>query len=161
MSNIHESAVVAKEASIGKEVQIGPYCVIGKNVTLEDDVELKSHVVIEGNTKVGKRTKIYPFASIGTPPQYLKFKGEVSSLQIGEDNIIREHVTMNPGTEGGGLITKIGNHCLFMVATHVAHDCIIGSNVIMANNATLAGHVTIDDWAILGCLLYTSDAADE
>ena len=109
MSNIHESAVVAKDASIGKEVQIGPYCVIGKNVTLEDDVELKSHVVIEGNTKVGKRTKIYPFASIGTPPQDLKFKGEVSSLQIGEDNIIREHVTMNPGTEGGGLITKIGN----------------------------------------------------
>jgi len=152
MSNIHESAVVAKDASIGKEVQIGPYCVIGKNVTLEDDVELKSHVVIEGNTKVGKRTKIYPFASIGTPPQDLKFKGEVSSLQIGEDNIIREHVTMNPGTEGGGLITKIGNHCLFMVATHVAHDCIIGSNVIMANNATLAGHVTIDDWAILGGL---------
>ncbi|MBR72458.1 MAG: acyl-[acyl-carrier-protein]--UDP-N-acetylglucosamine O-acyltransferase [Rhodospirillaceae bacterium] len=152
MTRIHRTAVVSEKATIGKDVIIGPYCVIGDDVKIGNSVELISHIFIDGHTDIGSRTKIYPFASIGTPPQDLKYKGEISKLKIGEDNIIREHVTMNPGTEGGGLTTQIGDKCLFMVATHVAHDCIIGNNVVMANNATLAGHVKINDWVILGGL---------
>tara|TARA_Y100001970_G_scaffold294183_1_gene448118 strand:- start:41394 stop:42194 length:801 start_codon:yes stop_codon:yes gene_type:complete len=152
MTNIHHTAVVSEKARLGSNVTVGPYCVIGDNVELGDDVELVAQIFIDGHTKIGNTTKIFPFASIGTPPQDLKYKGEISRLEIGENNIIREHVTMNPGTDGGGLLTKVGNNCLFMVATHVAHDCLIGNHVIMANNATLAGHVEIDDWAILGGL---------
>ena len=152
MENIHPTAVVEPGASIGADVVIGPYCCIGANAALGDGVELHSHVVVAGRTKIGAGTRIYPFASIGHPPQDLKYKGEPSALEIGCNNVIREHVTMNPGTEGGGMITRVGDNCLFMVGSHVAHDCLIGNHVIMANNATLGGHVQIGDYAILGGL---------
>lgn len=152
MTNVHPTAIVEKGARLGREVTIGPYCVVGADVELGDQVSLVSHVVAAGRTKVGAGTRIYPFASIGHPPQDLKYRGEPSELVIGANNVIREHVTMNPGTEGGGLITRVGDNCLFMVGAHVAHDCIIGDNVIMANNATLGGHVHVGDFAILGGL---------
>jgi len=119
---------------------------------LSAGVSLKSHVVVEGRTTIGERTRIFPFASIGHEPQDLKYDGEASSLEIGSDNTIREHVTMNPGTAGGGMVTRVGDHCLFMVGAHVAHDCQIGNHVILVNNATLAGHVVMEDYAILGGL---------
>ena len=152
MTQIHQSAIVASGAALGSDVKIGPFCVVGEHVNLGDGVELKSHVVVEGHTSVGAGTYIYPFASIGHPPQDLKFQGEVSQLEIGTNCVIREHTTMNPGTAGGGLVTKIGNQCLFMVGAHVAHDCKVGNNVILANNATLGGHVVVGEWAILGGL---------
>ena len=124
---IHNSSVIDKEAKIGKNVKVGPFCNIGPEVEISDDVELISNVHIEGNTKIGKRTKIFPFASIGTQPQDLKYKGEPNSLEIGENNTIREYVTINPGTEGGGGKTVIGNNCLLMISSHVAHDCNIGN----------------------------------
>lgn len=150
MANIHPTAIIDSDAQIGADVFIGPYCVIGPGVELEDNVRLVSHVVISGCTKIGSKTEVYPFASLGHCPQDLKYHGEASTLEIGSNNKIREHVTMNPGTEGGGLVTKVGDNCLFMVASHVAHDCQIGNNVILANNATLAGHVTVGDFAIVG-----------
>ena len=152
MTEIHPTAVIEKRARIGTGVSVGPYCCIGADVTIGDGSRLVSHVVIDGHTTVGPNTHIYPFASIGLQPQDMKYQGEASELVIGANNIIREHVTMNPGTKGGGMITRIENNCLFMVASHVAHDCKIGNHVIMANNATLAGHVEIGDWAILGGL---------
>lgn len=152
MTNIHPTAIVSDSAKIGADVKIGPYSVVGADVTLGDNVELKSHVVVEGHTSVGAGTLIFPFSSIGHQPQDLKYHGEPSRLEIGERNVIREHVTMNPGTEGGGMLTKVGNECLIMVGAHVAHDCIINNNVILVNNATLGGHVLIDDWAIIGGL---------
>jgi UDP-N-acetylglucosamine acyltransferase len=152
MSTIHTTAVVEEGATLGKDVVVGPFCHVSANVTLEDGVKLRSHVVVDGKTRVGANTEIYPFASIGTPPQDLKFKGEQSTLEIGANNQIREHVTMNPGTKGGGLNTKVGDNCLFMMGAHVAHDCQIGDHVILANNATLAGHVTVGDFAIIGGL---------
>lgn len=152
MATIHPTAVVADGATIAPTATIGPYCVIGARVTLAADVWLHSHVVVDGLTSIGEGTKVYPFASLGTPPQDLKFKGEASRLIIGAHNTIREHVTMNPGTEGGGLITRVGDHCLFMVGVHIAHDCQVGNHVIMANNATLAGHVVIEDHAVIGGL---------
>jgi UDP-N-acetylglucosamine acyltransferase len=144
------SSYVSKTAKIHSSVKIGPYCVIGDNVEIGQDCILHSHVVISGYTKIGKNNSFFPFSSIGSDPQDLKYKGEKSYLSIGSNNIFRENVTVNPGTEGGGLYTKIKNNCLFMVASHIAHDCIIGSNVILANNATLAGHVEINDNAIIG-----------
>ncbi len=147
---IHSSSIISTKAKIHKNVKIGPYCIVGDNVELNEGVELISNVHIEGNTKVGCFTKIFPFASIGTCPQDLKYKGEFSSLVIGENNIIREYVTINPGTEGGGGQTKIGNNCLFMISSHVAHDCIVGNNVIIANNVPLGGHVKIEDSVIIG-----------
>ena len=147
---IHNSCVISKKAIIGKNVKIGPYCNIGDLVELEDDVELISNVHIEGNTKIGKGTKIFPFACLGTAPQDLKYNNEPNSLLIGEKNIIREHVTINPGTEGGGGKTTIGNNCLFMISSHVAHDCKVGNNVILANNVPLGGHVTIEDSVVIG-----------
>tara|TARA_A100001011_G_C14196309_1_gene793667 strand:+ start:503 stop:1282 length:780 start_codon:yes stop_codon:yes gene_type:complete len=147
---IHNSSVINKKAKISSKIKIGPFCYIGPNVTLEDDVELKSNVHIEGNTIIGKGTKIFPFASIGTQPQDLKFKGEKNSLVIGENNLIREYVSINPGTEGGGSKTIIGNNCLFMISSHIAHDCKIGNNVIIANNVPLGGHVTIEDSVVIG-----------
>jgi UDP-N-acetylglucosamine acyltransferase len=151
-NNIHSSAIVSHSAHIGKGVEIGPYCVVGGHVKLGDNVKLHSHVVVEGRTTIGDGTQIFPFASIGHIPQDLKFKGEESTLVIGKNNIIREHVTMNPGTEGDKLITKVGNNCLFMMSSHVAHDCVVGNHVILANNATLAGHVHVGDHAIIGGL---------
>jgi len=147
---IHNSSIIEKEAKIGKNVKIGPFCYIGSKVQIGDDVELVSNVHIEGNTKIGKGTKIFPFASIGTQPQDLKYKGENNSLEIGEKNNIREYVTINPGTEGGGGKTVIGNNCLFMISSHVAHDCKVGNDVVIANNVPLGGHVTIEDSVVIG-----------
>ncbi len=147
---IHRSSEINKKAKISKNVKIGPFCYIGPGVELCENVELISNVHIEGNTKVGDGTKIFPFASIGTQPQDLKYKGEKNSLSIGKNNLIREYVTINPGTEGGGFKTEIGNNCLFMISSHVAHDCKIGNNVIIANNVPLGGHVTIEDSVVIG-----------
>ncbi|NQV84369.1 MAG: acyl-ACP--UDP-N-acetylglucosamine O-acyltransferase [Rhodospirillales bacterium] len=152
MSSIHPTAIVETGAKIGDGVSIGPYSIVGPDVELADGVELMSHTVVWGQTTVGAKTRIFPFSSIGHQPQDLKFKGEKSRLIIGENTVIREHVTMNPGTDGGGLVTRIGDNCLFMIGAHVAHDCQIGDNVILVNNATLAGHVSIEEWAIIGGL---------
>lgn len=149
---IHPTAIVEDGAAIDEGVRIGPYCVIGAEVKIGANAVLHSHIAVAGDTEIGEGTQIYPFTSLGHPPQDLKFRGEKSRLVIGKHNTIREHVTMNPGTEGGGLLTQVGDHCLFMVGTHVAHDCIIGNHVIMANNATLAGHVHVGDGAIIGGL---------
>ncbi len=151
-SPIHPTAIVDPAAELGAEVRIGPYCVVGPEVKLGDGVVLHSHVVVDGRTTVGPRTQIFPFASIGHRPQDLKYRGEASALWIGADCMIREHVTMNPGTEGGGMVTQVGSRCLFMVGSHVAHDCRVGDEVILANNATLAGHVQVGDHAIIGGL---------
>lgn len=150
--SIHPSAVVDPAAELGEGVVIGPFCLVGPNVRLGDGVRLVSHVSVEGRTAIGAATTVYPFASIGHPPQDLKFRGEPSELIIGSHNQIREHVTMNPGTEGGGMVTRVGDHGLFMMGAHVAHDCVVGDHVIMANNATLGGHVTLGDYVIIGGL---------
>ena len=147
---IHKTSIIDKNAKISQTAKIGPYTIIGSNVEIGDEVEIHSHVNIVGNTKVGKGTKIFPFASVGTQPQDLKYKGEKNSLIIGKNNIIREYVTINPGTKGGGAITKIGDNCLFMISSHVAHDCQIGNDVVIANNVPLGGHVTIEDSVIIG-----------
>jgi UDP-N-acetylglucosamine acyltransferase len=147
---IHNSSEVDSKAKVSEKVKIGPFCYIGPNVQLDESVELVSNVHIEGNTKIGKGTKIFPFASIGTQPQDLKFKGEKNFLEIGQNNLIREYVTINPGTEGGGSKTIIGDNCLFMISSHIAHDCKIGNDVIIANNVPLGGHVTIEDSVVIG-----------
>ena len=147
---IHKTSVVDKKAKISNSAKVGPFCYVGANVELLDEVELISNVHIEGYTKIGKGTKIFPFASIGTQPQDLKFNNEKSYLFIGEKNTIREYVTINPGTKGGGSKTVIGNNCLFMISSHVAHDCIIGNDVIIANNVPLGGHVEIEDSVVIG-----------
>jgi len=152
MSRIHPTAIVASRAKLARDVVIGPYCVVGEDVTLDAGVMLRSHVVVDGRTTIGAGTSIFPFASIGLEPQDLKYRGEKSTLVVGRNNRIREHVTMNPGTAGGGMVTRVGDNCLFMVGAHIAHDCRIANNVIMANNATLAGHVAIEDYAVLGGL---------
>ena len=150
--NIHPTAIIENGARIGENVTIGPYSVIGSQVLLGDNVRLHSHVVLDGITSVGANTEIFPFASIGSRTQDKKYEGEPAELIVGKNNVIREHVTMNPGTKGGGMKTIVGDNGLFMVATHVAHDCIIGNNVIMANNATLGGHVHVGDYAVIGGL---------
>jgi len=147
---IHNSSIIEKSAKIGKDVKIGPFCYIGPKVQINDGVELVSNIHIEGKTRIGKETKIFPFASIGTAPQDLKYKGENNSLEIGENNTIREYVTINPGTEGGGGKTIIGNNCLFMISSHVAHDCKIGNDVVIANNVPLGGHVIVEDSVVIG-----------
>ena len=147
---IHNSSVIDKKAKISKNVKIGPFCYVGPKVQINDNVELISNVHIEGKTIVGEGTKIYPFSSIGTPPQDKKYKGEDNSLEIGKNNIIREYVTINPGTKGGGEKTIIGDNCLLMISSHVAHDCKIGNNVVIANNVPLGGHVTIEDSVVIG-----------
>lgn len=151
-TQIHSTAIIEPGAQLGEDVQIGPFCTIGKHVSLGDGVILKSHVTIDGHTSIGSATEIFPFASLGHAPQDKKYHGEPSTLSIGSHTIIREYTTMNPGTEGGGMVTTVGNHCLFMVSTHVAHDCKVGDYVILANNATLAGHVEVGDYAIIGGL---------
>ena len=152
MPQIHPTAIVAPGARLARDVVIGPYCIVGGQVTLGAGVVLCSHVVVDGQTTIGDGSRVFPFASIGLEPQDLKYRGERSSLVIGRCNTIREHVTMNPGTEGGGMVTRVGDHNLFMVGVHIAHDCQIGDHVIMANNATLAGHVVVEDYALLGGL---------
>ena len=147
---IHSSSVISKKAKIASNVKIGPFCNIGDSVQLNEGVELISNIHIEGNTIIGKETKIFPFACIGTEPQDLKYNNEHNNLLIGERNTIREYVTINPGTAGGGSQTTIGNDCLFMISSHVAHDCKVGNNVIIANNVPLGGHVTIEDSVVIG-----------
>ena len=152
MTSIHPTAIVEDGAVIGNGCRIGAYSVVGPNVTLHDGVVLESHVALAGHTSVGEGTRIFPFASIGHQPQDLKYAGEVTRLVIGKHNQIREHVTMNPGTEGGGGITTVGDNCLFMMGAHVGHDCVVGNHAILANNATLAGHVELEDHVIMGGL---------
>jgi UDP-N-acetylglucosamine acyltransferase len=147
---IHPSAVVENGAKLGEGSFVGPFCHIGGDVELGDGVELASHVVLAGRTQIGARTKIFPFASLGHPPQDLKYRGEPSTLSIGEDCLIREGVTMNPGTAGGGMKTIVGDRCAFLAHAHVGHDCRVGSDVILSNNVMLAGHVSVGDFVILG-----------
>lgn len=149
-SQIHPTAIVEDGAKIGNGVKIGPYAIVGRDAELGDEVELVSHAIVTGRTQIGARTRIFPFASIGHQPQDLKFKGEPSTLVVGEECIIREGVTMNPGTEGGGMTTVVGNRCAFLANSHVGHDCQVGSNVILSNNVMLAGHVTVGDYVIVG-----------
>ena len=146
---IHSTAIIDSKAKISENVHIGPYCVIGPNVEINENTEIQSHVNISGHTKIGKGNKIYPFVSINDP-QDLKYNGEPTNLVIGDNNKIREYVTINPGTVGGGGKTIIGNNCLLMVSSHVAHDCQLGNNIIIANNVAIAGHATIDDHVIIG-----------
>ena len=147
---IHKTAIISNEAQISENVEIGPYVVIGPKVSIGSQTKIHSHVNIMGNTSIGLRNEIYPFASLGNDPQDLKYQGEENSLNIGDDNKIREYVNMNPGTKAGGGITKIGNGNLFMVFSHIAHDCIIGDNIVLANNVQVGGHVKIQNNAIIG-----------
>jgi UDP-N-acetylglucosamine acyltransferase len=149
-SNIHPTAIVEDGATLGADVKLGPYCMVGRDVTLGDGVELISHAVVAGTTSIGRRTKIFPFASIGHQPQDLKYKGEPCSLAVGADCIIREGVTLNPGTEGGGSVTTIGDSCAFLANSHVGHDCCVGNHVIFSNNVMLAGHCNVGDYVIIG-----------
>jgi UDP-N-acetylglucosamine acyltransferase len=150
MSTIHPTAVVEAGARLGENVTVGPFCLIGSHAEIGDGCELVSHVVVAGRSSVGAGTRIYPFASIGHPPQDLKFKGEPSTLTIGRNCLIREGVTMNPGTAGGGMTTAVGDGCVFLAGSHVAHDCRVANNVIFSNNVMLAGHCHVGDFAILG-----------
>ena len=147
---IHKTAIVDIKAKISDNVKIGPYCFIGPEVEIGTDTILHSHVNIVGNTKIGKNNQIYPFSSIGTPPQDLKYKGEKNSLIIGNNNKFREYVNINPGTEQGGGVTTVGDNNLFMVYCHVAHDCSISNNIVLANNVQVGGHVSIQNNAIVG-----------
>ena len=147
---IDKTAIIHKNAKVSKKAKIGPFCIIGSRVEIDDDVELHSHVNIAGNTKIGSGTIIFPFASIGTEPQDLKYSGEENSLVIGKNNKIREYVTINPGTKGGGGKTVVGDKCLFMISSHIAHDCFIGNEVVIANNVAVAGHAIIEDSVIIG-----------
>ncbi len=149
-AKIHPTAIVEDGADIGDDCTVGPYCMVGPDVSIAEGCELVSHVVLAGRTSVGPRTTIFPFASIGHEPQDLKFAGEASTLTIGADCKIREGVTMNPGTEGGGLKTVIGDRCAFLANSHVGHDCIIGDNVVFSNNVMLAGHCSVGDFVIIG-----------
>lgn len=149
---IHPSAVIERGAELGADVRVGPFCVVGPEVRLADGVELKSHVVVTGATTVGAGTVVFPFACIGEVPQDLKFRGESTRLVIGARNRIREYVTMNPGTEGGGGVTQVGDDGLFMAGSHVAHDCRIGDRVILVNNVAIAGHCVLEDDVIVGGL---------
>jgi UDP-N-acetylglucosamine acyltransferase len=149
---IHPSAIVAPSAQIGMNAEIGPFCIIGPHVKIGAGTILKSHVVIDGHTTIGENCRIFPFASLGSPPQDLKYAGEPSTLTVGDNNTIREYATMNTGTKDGGMATIVGSNGLFMVSSHVAHDCRVGNNVILANCAAVAGHVQVGDHAILGGL---------
>lgn len=151
-NKIHPTAIIADFAVIGNNVQIGPYSIIGANVKIADHTVIHPHVVIDGHTDIGEHCLIYSFASIGLPPQDLKYRGEPSKLIIGKNNVIREQVTMNPGTESGAMETVVGDGGLFMIGAHVAHDCVVGNNVILANNATIAGHVQVGDYVVIGGL---------
>ena len=150
--SIHPTAIVAASACIPQSSTIGPYCTIGPDVVLGEACELVSHVVLDGHLRMGAGNRVYPFANLGIAPQDLKYKGEPTALEIGEDNIIRECVTISRGTANGGGVTRIGSHCLIMAYTHIGHDTSIGSHCILANGATLAGHVTVEDYANVGAL---------
>lgn len=150
--NIHPTAVVHPAAKVPRSCTIGPYCVVGAEVELGDGCELISQVVVEGPSSIGCRNRFFPFSSIGLGPQDLSYKGEPTRLEMGDDNVVREFVTINRGTVKGGGLTRIGSHVLIMAYTHIAHDCVIGDHVIMANAATLGGHVVVEDWATVGAL---------
>ena len=147
---IHPTAVVSPSAQIGSDCYIGPYVIVGDEATLGERVRIDSHCVIDGRTRVGDDTHVFPFVSIGLPPQDLKFAGESTATEIGRRNRIREFVTIHRGTKGGGGLTKTGDDCFIMAQAHIAHDCALGNNVIMANAATLAGHVIVEDGANIG-----------
>ena len=147
---IHKTAVIDSKAKISSNVKIGPYTIIGPHVEIDDDVVIQSHVNITGHSIIGKNNRIYPMASIGSDPQDLKYKNEKTTLMIGANNTIREHVTINTGTMQGGGVTKVGNNNLIMIGAHIAHDCIIGNNIVMANNSAAAGHAQIEDFVIIG-----------
>lgn len=149
---IHPTAIVSSQAQLGRDVEIGAYSIIGDAVKIGDGTIIKSHVVIEGDVTIGKNNIIFPFAVIGVAPQDLKFKGEKSRVEIGDNNSIREHVTIHLGTQDANMLTKIGSNCLLMVGVHIAHDCVVGDNVILANNATLAGHVEVGNHVVIGGL---------
>jgi UDP-N-acetylglucosamine acyltransferase len=153
MRKIHETAVVDRHAELDVDVEVGPYSVIGPGVSIGKGTKIKSHVVIEGRTALGEGNLIFQFATVGSIPQDLKFKGEPSELIIGSHNVIREYVSLNPGTAGGGMVTRVGDHNLFMMYCHIAHDCILGNRNIIANGATLGGHVVIQDHVIVGGLV--------
>ena len=147
---IHKTAIIDLKAKISSNVKIGAYSIIGPNVEIDNDVVIQSHVNISGHTIIGKNNRIYPMASIGSDPQDLKYKDEKTTLMIGDNNTVREHVTINTGTIQGGGITKVGNNNLIMIGAHIAHDCIIGNNIVMANNSAVAGHAEIEDFVIIG-----------
>lgn len=151
-AKIHPTAIIHPKAELDEEVQIGPFCVIGEEVRIGKGSKLHSHVVVEGKTTIGKNNYIFPFATLGLVPQDLKFNGEKSELIIGDNNKIREHATIHLGTEKGGMLTKIGNNCLLMVGVHVAHDCRLDDDIVLANNATLAGHVVVESEVVIGGL---------
>jgi UDP-N-acetylglucosamine acyltransferase len=146
---IHKTAIIDLKAKLDKNVKVGPYCVIGPNVEIGENTTIQSHVNISGNTKIGKNNKIYPFVSINDP-QDLKYNNEPTNLIIGDNNKIREYVTINQGTVGGGGKTVVGNNCLFMISSHIAHDCQVGNNVIVANNVPIGGHAIIEDNVVIG-----------
>ena len=147
---IHKTAIIDSKAKISSNVKIGPYTIIGPHVEIEEDTVIQSHVNIVGNTFIGKGNKVYPFASIGNDPQDIKYQGEKTKLIIAENNVIREYVTINPGTKQGGGLTQIGSNNLIMISAHIAHDCIIGNNVVIANSAAIAGHAQIEDQVVIG-----------
>jgi UDP-N-acetylglucosamine acyltransferase len=153
MTKIHETAVVDRRAEIDSDVEIGPYSLVGKHVRIGKGCRVKSHVVIEGRTTLGEGNVLFQFATVGSVPQDLKYKGEPSELIIGNHNTIREFVSLNPGTAGGGMVTRVGDSNLLMMYCHIAHDCILGSHNIIANGATLGGHVVIEDYVIVGGLV--------
>lgn len=152
-SRVHSTAVVDPHAEIDSDVEIGPYCVVGEHVKIGKGCRIHSHVVLSGRTTLGAGNVVFPFASIGTTPQDLKYKGEPSQLVIGERNTIREYVSLNPGTTGGGMVTRVGSQNLLMMQCHIAHDCILGDRNVIANGATLGGHVVIEDFVIVGGLV--------
>jgi len=147
---IHKTAIIDSKANVSTTAEIGPYTVIGPNVKIGDNVIIQSHVSITGHTKIGRGNKIYPFASIGNHPQDMKYNGEKTELIIGDNNTIREYVTINPGTVQGGSVTKVGNNNLIMISAHIAHDCVIGNHIVIANSAAIAGHAEISDYAVIG-----------
>jgi UDP-N-acetylglucosamine acyltransferase len=153
VSTIHQTALINRQAEIDSDVEIGPYSVIGAGVKIGKQTKVASHVVIEGRTSIGQSNTIYQFATIGSKPQDLKYRGEASELIIGNHNTIREYVSLNPGTAGGGMVTRVGDHNLLMMHCHIAHDCLIGSHNIIANGATLGGHVVVGDHVIVGGLV--------
>jgi len=149
---IHPTAIVAKGAELADGVEVGAFCVIGPKVCIGADTRLKSHVVVDGSTEIGARNEVWPFAVLGGPPQHTAYKGEDTRLVIGDDNLIREHATMNLGTAHGGGVTRVGSNGLFMIESHVGHDCVVGDNVILTKQATLGGHCLIGDYVIVGGL---------
>jgi UDP-N-acetylglucosamine acyltransferase len=150
--DVHPTAIVARGADLGPGVVVEAYAVVGADVRVGRDSWIGPHAVVGGRTTLGERSRIFPFASVGAPPQDLKYRDEPSTLELGDGNVVREYVSINPGTAAGGMVTRVGNGCLFMVSSHVAHDCQVGSSVVLANGAALGGHVVVDDYAIVGGL---------